>query len=172
MKIKINRAPVLTLWATVVAERLGFDDDAALTLGKAMAGYTAQSKGRWLGIYEEKEEDESEPRPLEPELVFVNLMGRSLPAVKTPAGLRAAEKGRPAEPDSVRRYLKTKFGEQLDDVAKAMRALAASYPAEHLEMEAYGLYERFRPKVERGKRGWGAEGVLDLEKILGLRRAA
>jgi len=172
MKIKINRAPVLTLWATVVAERLGFDDDAALTLGKAMAGYTAQSKGRWLGIYEEKEKDESEPRPPEPDLVFVNLMGRSLPAVKTPAGLRAAEKGRPAEPDSVRRYLKTKFGEQLDDVAKAMRALAASYPAEHLEMEAYGLYERFRPKVERGKRGWGAEGVLDLEKILGLRRAA
>jgi hypothetical protein len=172
MKIKINRAPVLTLWATVVAERLGFDNDAALTLGKAMAGYTAQSKGRWLGIYEEKEKDESEPRPPEPELVFVSLMGRSLPAVKTPAGLRAAEKGRPAEPDSVRRYLKTKFGEQLDDVTKAMQALAASYPAERLEMEAYGLYARFRPKVERGKRGWGAEGVLDLEKILGLRRAA
>jgi hypothetical protein len=92
--------------------------------------------------------------------------------MKTPAGLRAAEKGRPAEPDSVRRYLRTKFGERLDDVTKAMRALAASYPAERLEMEAYGLYERFRPKVERGKRGWGAEGVLDLEKILGLRRAA
>ena len=172
MKIKINRAPVLTLWATVVAERLGFDDDAALTLGKAMAGYTAQSKGRWLGIYEEKDKDESEPRQSEPDLVFVNLMGRSLPAMKTPAGLRAAEKGRPAEPDSVRRYLGTKFGERLDDVTKAMRALAASYPAEQLEMEAYGLYERFRPKVERGKRGWGAEGVLDLEKILGLRRAA
>ena len=170
MKIKINRAPVLTLWATVVAERLGFDEEAALTLGKAMAGYTAQSKGRWLGIYEEKEKDEAEPRPPEPELVFVNLMGRSLPAVQTPAGLRAAEKGRPAEPDSVRHYLKTKFGEQLNDVTKAMRTLAASYPPERLEMEAYGLYERFRPKVERGKRGWGAEGVLDVDKILGLRR--
>jgi hypothetical protein len=26
-KILINRAPVLTLWATTVAERLGFDQD-------------------------------------------------------------------------------------------------------------------------------------------------
>ena len=36
-KIKINRAPVLTLWAAVVAERLGFDHDEALTFegGKA-----------------------------------------------------------------------------------------------------------------------------------------
>lgn len=42
--VTINRAPVLTLWAAVVAERLGFDHDEALTLGKAVAGLTAQSK--------------------------------------------------------------------------------------------------------------------------------
>ena len=36
--IKINRAPVMTLWAAVVAERMGQDHDAALTLGKAVAG--------------------------------------------------------------------------------------------------------------------------------------
>jgi len=34
--ITINPAPVLTLWAAVVAERLGFDEDEALTLGKAV----------------------------------------------------------------------------------------------------------------------------------------
>ncbi len=33
--IKINRAPVLTLWAAVVAERLGLDWEEALTLGRA-----------------------------------------------------------------------------------------------------------------------------------------
>ena len=49
--ITINRAPVLTLWAAVVAERLGFDPDEALTLGKALAGLTAQSKGQRLGIF-------------------------------------------------------------------------------------------------------------------------
>jgi hypothetical protein len=31
--ISINRAPVLALWAAVVAHRLGFDEDEALTLG-------------------------------------------------------------------------------------------------------------------------------------------
>ena len=43
--IKINRAPVLTLWAAVVAERLGFDRATALTLGQAVAGLSAHAKG-------------------------------------------------------------------------------------------------------------------------------
>jgi hypothetical protein len=49
--ISINRAPVLTLWAAVVAQRLGFDEDEALTLGKAVAGLNAYSKGRRLGMF-------------------------------------------------------------------------------------------------------------------------
>ncbi|MFO7958676.1 MAG: hypothetical protein R6X33_16425 [Candidatus Brocadiia bacterium] len=39
--VQMNRAPVLTLWAAVVAERMGFEEDEALTLGKAVAGLTA-----------------------------------------------------------------------------------------------------------------------------------
>ena len=50
--ISINRAPVLTLWAAVVAERLGFDRDAALTLGRAVAGLNAYAKGVSLGLFE------------------------------------------------------------------------------------------------------------------------
>ena len=50
-KILINRAPVLTLWAAVIAERLGFKHDEALSLGKALAGLNAQSKGQRLGIF-------------------------------------------------------------------------------------------------------------------------
>ncbi|MGA8345069.1 MAG: hypothetical protein WB781_24280, partial [Candidatus Sulfotelmatobacter sp.] len=49
--ILINRAPVLTLWASAVAEQLGFDRDEALSLGKAVAGLNAQSKGQRLGIF-------------------------------------------------------------------------------------------------------------------------
>ena len=41
--ISINRAPVLTLWAAVVAERLGFDEDEGLSLGKALAGLTGSA---------------------------------------------------------------------------------------------------------------------------------
>jgi hypothetical protein len=54
--ISINRAPVLTLWAAVVAQHLGFRRDEALSLGKALAELNAQSKGRWLGIFKSHEE--------------------------------------------------------------------------------------------------------------------
>jgi len=37
----VNRAPVLTLWAAMVAEVLGFENDEALTIGRALAGPNA-----------------------------------------------------------------------------------------------------------------------------------
>ena len=166
--IQINRAPVLTLWASIVAERLGFDAEESLTLGRAVAGYTAQAKGQTLGIYHPKDEAERTPREKDVDFVFVNLMGRSLPAVRTVAGLRAAEKGQPADPESVRRYLASKFGEHLAEANRALRELANAFPPDQLDETAYGLYERFRPQVPRGKPGWGAAGELDLDKVRAL----
>src|SRR3712207_5322637 len=52
--LRVNRAPVLTLWAAVVAERLGYPEETALTLGRAVAGASAQAKARHLGIAEER----------------------------------------------------------------------------------------------------------------------
>jgi hypothetical protein len=34
--VMVNRAPVLRLWAAMVAEVLGFEHDEALTLGRAV----------------------------------------------------------------------------------------------------------------------------------------
>lgn len=178
-KIKINRAPVLTLWGTVVAERLGYDKETALTLGKAVAGLNAQSKGKKLGIYEEKsEEDEKEEKPAlskaegkkerEAEPKFVELLGRGIPAVKTPHGLRAAEKGKPIHAESVQTYLENKFKDDLDEARKAMEKLAKAYTPKQLESKAYGLYEKFRPEIPEGKKGWGAKGELDLDYIRSL----
>ena len=45
-----ERAPVLTLWAAVVAEVLGFEHDEALTIGRAVAGLNAYLKGVSLGL--------------------------------------------------------------------------------------------------------------------------
>ena len=36
--VRVNRAPVLTLWAAVVAERLGHPPETALALGRFVAG--------------------------------------------------------------------------------------------------------------------------------------
>lgn len=178
--IKINRAPVLTLWAAVVAERLGYDEETALTLGKAVAGLNAQSKGKKLGIYGEKSEDETlapgasagekEDRKKEeaerPE--FIELLGRGIPAVKTPHGLRAAEKGKPIHAESVQTYLEQKFKDDLDDARMAMQKLANAFTPKQLESKAYGLYEKFRPQIPEGKKGWGAKGELDLDYIRSL----
>src|SRR5689334_20313025 len=63
--LSINRAPVLTLWAAVVARRLGFDEVEALTLGKAVAGLNAQSRGRRLGNFKPHEEKAKKAREKE-----------------------------------------------------------------------------------------------------------
>jgi hypothetical protein len=170
-KIKINRAPVMTLWAAVVAERLDYGHEAALTLGKAVAGLNAQSKGRRLGIFEEPEDKEEagkrEARPAErPETV--PLLGRQVPVTRTEAGLRAVSKGEPISPASVERYLAQKFKGDLGAVRAAMQALAEAYPPQQLARQAYSLYEQFRPEVPEGQKGWGAAGELDLGKIRSL----
>jgi hypothetical protein len=170
-KIKINRAPVLTLWAAVVAKRLGYDEETALTLGKAVAGLNAQSKGRRLGIYEEKSEEEKEKeakkqKPVKTE--FIEILGRGVPAIKTPSGLRAAIKGEAIHAESVETYLKQKFKDDLDDARAAMEKLAKAYTHKQLETKAYDLYEKFRPKIPEGTKGWGAKGELDLDYIRSL----
>src|SRR5450631_569924 len=75
--ISINRAPVLTLWAAVVAQRLGFNENEALTLGKAVAGLNAQSKGRRLGIFKPHEEKPKKAREKERgERFLIEVCGR------------------------------------------------------------------------------------------------
>jgi hypothetical protein len=64
--VAVNRAPVLTLWAAVVARRLGFDEYEALSLGKALAGLNAQAKGRRLGVFKPHEEKARQARQLSP----------------------------------------------------------------------------------------------------------
>ena len=143
--IKINRAPVLTLWATVVAERLGYGRDAALTLGKAVAGLAAQSKGRRLGIYEaSKPESYKAARGAhEPDAArnVVALLGRHNPVTESDYGIRAVLKDKPTDPAAASRYLEQKFGDALDDVRAAMVALAGAYEPTELDSVGNGLYE-------------------------------
>ena len=165
--LSINRAPVLTLWAAVVAERLGFDREEALTLGRAVAGLNAYSKGVSLGLFTpapaELREKKKKLRPKE--TITIDLLQRAVPAVHTKDGLRALAKDKPDNPESVERYLESKFGDALKDVHAAMQALAKSRPPARLAGEAYHLYEKFRPRVPPGTRGWGAKGTLDLATI-------
>ena len=170
-RFKINRAPVMTLWATVVAERLGYDEETALTLGKAVAGLNAQSKGKKLGIYEEPSEEKKEKKAKKEKEVkteFIEILGRGVLVVKTPKGLRAAIEGEAISPNSVEYYLKSKFGENYAETRAAMEKLAKAFTPKQLASKAYGLYEKFRPEIPEGTKGWGAKGELDLDYIRSL----
>jgi hypothetical protein len=163
--ILINRAPVLTLWAATVAERLGFDRDEALSLGKAVAGLTAQSKGRRLGIYQPAQEIKKARARKRGEEFFVEIAGRQVPAVNTKEGVRAVIKDKPVASPGVERYLESKFGESLAAVREAMRDLAKAFRPGELSLQAFPLYEQFRPAIPEDATGWGAKGSLDLDRI-------
>ncbi len=170
-RILINRAPVLTLWAAVVAERLGFTPEEAMSLGKALAGLNAQSKGRRLGIFKPTPKELKKLRERERGGEFqVDLLGRALPAVNTGNGVRAVAKSQPIEPESVERYLKGKFGDALPKVRQAMTELANAFDADELAECGFSLYEQFRPRIAEGVGGWGAKGELDLGCIARLAR--
>jgi len=168
-KIQINRAPVLALWASVVAERLGYDRDEALSLAKAVVGLTAQSKGRRLGIYKQAPVEIKKARAKKRgEEFWIEILGRPVPAVKTPDGVRAVHKDKPIEPAGVERYLASKFGDALEDARRAMHELAKAFKPAELAARAFGLYEKFRPSIPEGVAGWGAKGVLDLDRVRAL----
>jgi hypothetical protein len=174
-KVRINRAPVLTLWSAIVAERLGFKRDEALTLGKAVAGLTAQSKGQRLGIFTPSPAAVRQQRARKARAagVFrVELLGRAVPVLHTDDGLRAVGKDQqPLAPQSVEKYLASKFGDALPDMRAAMTTLAKSRRPAQLAREAFALYEAFRPDVPEGEAGWGAKGTLSARKIESLAKA-
>ena len=64
--LRINRAPMPTLWAAVVAVRLGMPRGPALTVAQALAGITPHAKGVRPGIYAPPSERSPEAAPPSP----------------------------------------------------------------------------------------------------------
>jgi hypothetical protein len=167
--IIVNRAPVLTLWATVVAERLGHPPDTALTLGRAVAGFAARTKARAIGREERKSDRNADTPRLRVEHVTkpVMLLGREIRLLPTEDGeLRAADGDQPADPASVQRYLTRAFSHHIDAVRTAMERLAAQHEPAELNRIGFRLYEKFRPDVPPGNEGWAKKAALDISKIL------
>ena len=168
-KIRVNRAPVLTLWAAIVAEHLGHDVDAAITLGRAVAGSSARVKARSIGL-EVKRQDRAEHDTSKPSISTVprqtvHLLGRNIPVIEHNGSQFAVDSGKAAAPGSARAYVEKALGGHLDAIRRAMDSLARSLPPEELNRVAFRLYEQFRPEVPAGVKGWGAKGVLDLSRI-------
>jgi len=170
--VMINRAPVFTLWGTVVGEHLGFSRDEAMSMAKVMAGLTAQKKGRMLGIFKpgDIKRGGSPKKTGLGEDFWIQLCDRPIPVKNTDEGVRGVIKDKPVEPEKVTKYLGSKFGDDLERVEAAMAFLAGSFGPEELELSAYSFYEQFRPEIPSGQRGWGAKGKLNLDFIRSLAR--
>jgi hypothetical protein len=168
--LRINRAPVLTLWAAIVAERLGLPHETALTAGQAVAGMTAHAKGVRLGIYAET--TDGKPKPVAPKPDGATgdakeflLLGRIVHIAESNDGPRAINKGEFGKPAAVEKYLRSKFGDYLDPARGAMEALAKTLPPKEINERGFHLYEQFRPEVPSDEKGWGAKGILDIARI-------
>jgi hypothetical protein len=163
--VRVNRAPVLTLWAAVVAERLGHPPETALSLAGAVAGTAARAKARRLGIAEERGrgEDTAPAKPRD----TARLLGREVPLSHDAHGVVLADAGggKPAAAAPVAAYVAKAFGSRLAEARAAMEELAGRFEPEELNRVGFRLYEAFRPEVPADVRGWGAKGELDLRKI-------
>jgi hypothetical protein len=93
-----------------------------------------------------------------------------VPATSTEEGIRALKGAEVIESESVRRYLESKFGDDLKSVRSAMQRLAESCGPKELAVKAFGLYERLRPDIPAGVKGWGAKGELKLDLLATLAR--
>ena len=174
--IKINRAPVLTLWAAVVAERLGFDRATALDARAGRGGPQRLRQGRVAGHHRAQARlvREQGERLAEGEQLHVDLLGRAVPVVRTPDGLRAVSKGKPGNPAQIEKYLAGKFGERLETARQAMAELAAAHEPADLYRRGFRLYERFRPACLRARAGGAprASWICDRVRVGGERIAS
>ena len=144
-QIMINRSPVLTLWASIVAQEL-FDLswEEGLSLGSAYAGMLARAKGTSLGIYSEQEQqlkfEEKDSSSPDSDIRTFALMDQSLRVKETPVGLRAIlpnpkkhedadyddneEDDIEQDPHKTWNHLQKKFGDALPHVIELMKQAA------------------------------------------------
>jgi hypothetical protein len=111
--IRVNRAPVLTLWAAVVAGRLGLAEDRP-------------GEGPTRAVRE-----------------AARLLGRDIPLAPGSDGTMLAERdGHPATAAPVEAYLARAFGPRLAEVRASMEALADGLDPAELNRIGFRLYER------------------------------
>jgi len=168
----VNRAPIMTAWAMVVAERMGFQREEALSIASVYTDMNAISKGVSLGIYEPDKGNnmEASPSGAQP---YVDLMGRRIPLYRTNITIdstqwRALSASAPVPPSSAYKYITSSLRQTTPFVIGALRLLAQSYGPDELNRKGFGLYADFRPDVESGQKGWGKKGQVKCQTILDL----
>lgn len=61
--------------------------------------------------------------------------------------------------------LRKKFGERYEDVKACFERALKERGEDGLNEKGFKMYEKFRPDVKRGQKGWGRKGELNLEEV-------
>lgn len=169
--IFISRAPVLELWGACVAHftHPDFSWDLCLSIGSSIASVPAVSQGRSIGTIQKlgKAKEDSggshQTRKAEDEgLTTVQVMGCPM----TIQDDLVVVKGKPKSTREAN--LQRKYGDgRYEKVKDTMLEALGSWKGEEDELDgkAFHLYERFRPDVAKGLKGWGRKGDLHLSRI-------
>ena len=152
--IIINRAPVLVLWCSIVAQAEGYSQDLSLKAAKAIASMLARIKGQRLGIFNNIESTRSSSAVKPYFLKTKKIAGFKIPLDELKEAPTSTQ---------IRQYLQKSFGKSLPLVCHKMKRLCDVVP--DIGSNAYKLYEQFRPHVSRGVDGWAQKGILDLKII-------
>jgi hypothetical protein len=166
--ILVNRSPVLTLWATIVARNLytKLDLPEALSLGNAVAAKMAKAKGTDLGIFSDGATEDGQEQSKDNCEEFFDLLGVTVFAAKTDVGIRAKVNGQIHDPNKTWALLKRRFQESLGFVmAKMDEAAKSAGSPEELQASAYRFYMHIRPHIAEGTKGWGACGHFETARL-------
>lgn len=166
--ITINRAPVLTLWAACVTEFLypALSWPTCLSAGASISSLCAISKGRAIGTIDppsNSNQPDSERAQTDDD-EELRVMGFPL-HVKN--GLVVDSKNAKPKPGN-EKNLESKFGEDEEhETREVFRSCLQTWKGEkeQLNKKAFGMYEKFRPDVPKGQKGWGRKGELSLESV-------
>ncbi|KAK5689915.1 hypothetical protein LTR97_012675 [Elasticomyces elasticus] len=164
--ITINRAPVLELWASCVAQFVypELSWESCLSAGGAIASITAMAKGRSIGMMEkpdpseaamrrEKRKEKAEHNELdEVDLISFHLKlkdGQAMVGDKPKKGNEIA--------------LRKKYSdEQYEKAKQAMQEALNEWKGkeDELNQQAFKM-----PNIPPGQKGWGRKGQLNLQNV-------
>lgn len=170
--ITINRAPVLELWASCVAQFMypSVSWETCLSVGGAISTITAISKGRSIGTIDKPDPGEAQARR---EKRKEQAEKETLDQVEVMSFHLRLEDGQAVVGDKPKKAgeeaLKKKYGgfEQYDKVRLAFEEALQTWKGneDELDKHAFHMYEDFRPSVKPGQAGWGRKGKLSLDTI-------
>eukprot|EP01113_Clastostelium_recurvatum_P002124 TRINITY_DN10886_c0_g1_i1.p1 TRINITY_DN10886_c0_g1~~TRINITY_DN10886_c0_g1_i1.p1 ORF type:complete len:266 (+),score=66.05 TRINITY_DN10886_c0_g1_i1:586-1383(+) len=177
VEVVVNRSPVLILWTAVVAHTEGYSWDASLSIGKAFAAMCAQAKGRHIGIIKGKDTSSATQATEgeKDESFKIDVFHTKIWATRIGGGgdIRAVQSNGPIDTTHVLRYLQDNFGDTLPAFRNAFSdlvgTLRSAYGEKDYTKHAFEMYEKFRPTVPQGRRGWGHKSSLHVSTIEELR---